>query len=112
MELLIQNQSARLNILGNWECLSQPKENQKIRENYETQEKPVLMGNIGNLRLQILEEFRNMKSSFLTEVKTFNDEFLQSCVKHNPSEQVHENSMNEISESFANQLKEQISFLG
>ena len=40
------------------------------RENDENQKKPVLMEDIGNLRLQVLEEFRNMKSSFLTEVKT------------------------------------------
>ena len=45
-----------------------------------------------------------MKSSFLTE-------FLQSCVKHSPREQVRENSTNEISERFINQLEEQISFL-
>ena len=63
-ELLIQNQSVRLNIVGNRECLPLPKENQKLRENDENQEKPVLMEDIGNLRLQILEEFRNMKSSF------------------------------------------------
>ena len=36
----------------------------------------------------LLEEFRNMKSSFLTEVKSFKNEFLQSCDKHSPSEQV------------------------
>ena len=70
MELLIQNQSVKLNIVGNRECLSLPKENQKLRENDENQEKPVLMEDIGNLRLQVLEEFRNMKSLFLTEVKT------------------------------------------
>ena len=38
------------------------------KKNDENQEKPVLMEDIGNLRLGILEEFRNMKSSFLTEV--------------------------------------------
>ena len=65
LELLIQNPSVRLNIVGNWECFS--KGNQKLRENDENQEKPVLMKYIGNLRLQILEEFRNIKSSFLTE---------------------------------------------
>ena len=70
MELLIENQSVKLIIVGNRECLSLPKENQKLRENDENQEKPVLMEDIGNLRLQVLEEFRNMKSSFLTEVKT------------------------------------------
>ena len=64
LELLIQNQSVRLNIVGNRECLSLPKKNQKLRENDENQEKPVLMEDIGNLRLQTLEEFRNMKSSF------------------------------------------------
>ena len=76
--LLIQNQSVRLNIIGNRECLLLPKENQKLRENDENQEKPVLMEDIGNLRLQVLEEFRNMKSSFLTEVKRFKNECLQS----------------------------------
>ena len=106
MELLIQNQCVRLNILGNWECLSLPKENQKLRENDENQEKPVLMEDIGNLRLQILEEFSNMKSSFLTEVKSFKNDFLQSCVKHSASEQVNKNSTNEISERFINQLQE------
>ena len=30
LELLIQNQSVRLNILGNWECLSLAKEKPKI----------------------------------------------------------------------------------
>ena len=69
------------------------------------------MEDIGNLRLQILEEFRDMKSPFLTEVKNFKNEFLQSCVKHSPSEQVNANSTNEISERFINQLEEQISFL-
>ena len=124
-ELLIQNQSVKpwrfdylfttsmvkLNIIGNWECLSLPKENQKLRENDENQEKPVLMEDIGNLRLQILKEFRNMKSSFLTEVKSFKNEFLKSNVKHSLSEQVHENSTNEISERFINHLEQQISFL-
>ena len=69
------------------------------------------MEDIGNLRLQILEEFRDMKSSFLTEVKNFKNEFLQSRVKHSPSEQINANSTNEISERFINQLEEQISFL-
>ena len=55
MELLIQNQSFRLNIIGNQECLSLWKENQKLRKNDENQETPVLMEDIGNLRLQILE---------------------------------------------------------
>ena len=59
------------------------------------QEKPVLMEDIGNLRLQILEEFKDMKSSFLTEVKSFKNEFLKSSVKHSLSEQVHETSTNE-----------------
>ena len=80
-ELFIQNQSVRLNVLGNQECLLLPKENQKLRANDENQEKPVLMEDIGNLRLQILEESSNMKSSFLTEVKRFKNDFLQSCVK-------------------------------
>ena len=80
LELLIQNQSVRLNIVGNGECLSLPKEKeiQKLIENDENQEKPILMEDIGNLRLQILEEFSNMKSSFLTEGKSFKNEFLQS----------------------------------
>ena len=82
-----------------------------MRENDVNQEKPVLMEDIGNLRLQILEEFRNIKSSFLTEVKSFENEFLLSCVKHSPSEQVHGNSTSEISERFINHLEEQISFL-
>ena len=97
LELLIQSQSVRLNILGNRECLPLPKENQNLRENDKNQEKLILMEDIGNLRLQILEEFRNMKSSFLTEIKSFKNEFLQWCVKHSPSEQVHDNSTNEIS---------------
>ena len=86
LELLIQNQSVRLNIVGNWECLSLPKENQKLRENDENQEKSILMEDIGNLRLKILEELRNVKSSFLAEVKSFKHKFFQSCVKHSPSE--------------------------
>ena len=111
LELLIQNQSIRLDIIGNRECLSLPKENQTLRQNDENQEKPVLMEDIGNQTFQILGEFRNMKSSFLTEVKSFKNEFLQSCVKHSPSEQVHGNSTSEISERFINHLEEQISFL-
>ena len=111
LDLLIQNQSVRLNITGNREYLPLPKENQKLRENDENQEKPVLMEDIGNLRLQILEEFRNMKSSFLTEVKSFKKEFLQSYVKHSPSEKVHGNSTSEILEMFINHLEEEIWFL-
>ena len=98
-----------MNIVGNRECLLLPKENQKLRENDENQEKPVLMEDIGNLRLQILQEFKNMESLSLTEVKSFQNEVLQSCVKHSPSEQVNEISTNEISERFINQLEEQIS---
>ena len=49
LELLIQNQSVRLNIIGNRECLLLPKENQKLRENDENQEQPILMEDIGNL---------------------------------------------------------------
>ena len=109
LELLIQNQSFRLSIVRNRECLSLPKENQKLIQNDENQEKPVLMEDIGNLRLQMLGEFRNMESSFLTEVKNF--KFLQSCVEHSPCEQVNENLKYEISERFINQLVEQISFL-
>ena len=41
LELLIQNQSFRLNVIVNWECLSLPKQNQKLKENEENQEKPV-----------------------------------------------------------------------
>ena len=42
LELLIQNQFFRLNIIGNRECLSLPKEkeNQKLRENNENQDSP------------------------------------------------------------------------
>ena len=69
------------------------------------------MEDIENLRLQILEEFRNMNRSILTEVESFKNEFLQSCVKHSPSKQINENSTNEISERFIKQLEEQISFL-
>ena len=58
LELLMQNQSVTLNFIKNREWLSLPKENQKLRENNENQEKPVAMKDIGNLRLQILEEFR------------------------------------------------------
>ena len=111
LELLIQNQSVRLNIIENRECLSLPKENQKLRENDENQENPVLMEDIGNFKLQISEEFTNMKSSFLTEVKSFKNKFLQSCVKHSPSEQVHGNSTSKILERLINHLEEQISFL-
>ena len=68
-------------------------------------------GGVKALRIQEFLEFRNMKSSFLTEAKSFKNEFLQSCVKHSPREQVRENSTNEISERFINQLEEQISFL-
>ena len=48
LKLLIQNHSVRLNIIGNRECSSLPKEkeNQKLRENDENQEKPVLMEGI------------------------------------------------------------------
>ena len=60
----------------------------KIERNNKNQEKFVLMEDIGNLRQQILEEFWNIKSSFFTEFKSFKNEFLQSCVKHSPSEQV------------------------
>ena len=52
-----------------------------------------------------------MKRSFLTEVKSFQNEFLQSCVKHSPGKQINENSTNKISERFIKQLEEQISFL-
>ena len=112
LELLIQSQPVRLNIIENRECFSLPKQNPKLRENDENQEKPVLiMENIGNLRLQILEKFRNMKISFLTEVKSFINELLQLCVKHSPSGQVHANPASEVSERFLNYLGEQISFL-
>ena len=111
MELLIQNQSFRLSIVRNRECLLLPKENQKLIQNDENEEKLVLMEYIGNLRLQMLGEFRNMGSSFLTEVKNFKNEFLQSCVEHSPREQVNENLTYEISERFINQLVEQISYL-
>ena len=87
------------------------KKNQKLRENDENQEKSILKEDIGNLRLKILEEFRNVKGSFLTEVKSFKHEFLQSCVKHSPSEQANINSTNDICERLRNQLEEQISFL-
>ena len=80
----------------------------KIERNNENQEKFVLMEDIGNLRQQILEEFWNITSSFFTEFKSFKNEFLQSCVKHSPSEQVNENSITEILERFIHQLKEQI----
>ena len=63
----------------------------------------------GNLRLQILEEFRNIKSLFLTEIKSFKNEFLLSCVNHSPSEKVHGISTSKISERFIKE--EQISVL-
>ena len=47
------------------------------------------MKDVGNLRSQILDELMNMKSLFLSEVKIFKNEFLQSFVKHIPSEKVH-----------------------
>ena len=90
--------------------MSLPKENQKLRQNDENQEKPVLTEDIGNLRLQILEEFRNMEKSFLAEVKASKTSFYNH-VLNSPSEQVHGNSTSEISERFVNHLEEQISFL-
>ena len=105
LELLIQNQSVRLNVIVNWECLSLPKQNQKLKENEENQEKLVLMKDIGNLRLQILEEFSNIKSSFLAEVSK------TSFYNHSPNKQIHGSSTSEISEWFTNHLEEQISFL-
>ena len=105
LELLIQNQSVRLNVIVNWEYLSLPKQNQKLKENEENQEKLVLMKDIGNLRLQILEEFSNMKSSFLAEVSK------TSFYNHSPNKQIHGSSTSEISEWFINHLEEQISFL-
>ena len=48
MELFSQNQSVRLNIIGNPKCLPL-KENQKLKENDENQEKLVLMEDSGNL---------------------------------------------------------------
>ena len=105
LELLIQNQSVRLNVIVNWECLSLPKQNQKLKENEENQEKLVLMKDIGNLRLQILEEFSNIKSSFLAEVSK------TSFYNHSPNKQIHGSSTSEISEWFINHLEEQISFL-
>ena len=42
--------------------LAAAQENQKLRENNENQDISVLMDDIENLRLQILEEFRKMKS--------------------------------------------------
>ena len=105
LELLIQNQSVRLNVIVNWECLSLPKQNQKLKENEENQEKLVLMKDIGNLRLQILEEFSNMKSSFLAEVSK------TSFYNHSPNKQIHGSSTSEISEWFINHLEEQLSFL-
>ena len=111
MELLIHNQSVRLNIIGNQECLSFPKENQKLRENDENQEKPILIEDTGNLMLQMLEKFRNMKSYFLTEFKSFKNDFLQSCVKHAPGERVHANTTSETAKRFINHLEDQISFL-
>ena len=44
-------------------------------------------------------------------VKSSKSEFLQSCIKHNPSGQVHGNSTSEILERFINHPEEQISFL-
>ena len=41
-ELLIQNQSVRLNVVGNRECLPLPKKKQKLRGNDENREKLVL----------------------------------------------------------------------
>ena len=46
------------------------------------------MEHIGNLRLQMLGEFRKMESSFLTELKNLKNEFLQSYVEHSAREQV------------------------
>ena len=50
LELLIQNKSVTLNVIGNRECLSLPKENQKLRENDKNKEKPALIKDIGNIR--------------------------------------------------------------
>ena len=63
------------------------------------------MEDIGNIKLQLFGEFRNMKSSVLTEVKSLKNEFLQPCVKHSPSEQVNVNSTNEILERLIKQLE-------
>ena len=104
LELIVQIQSIRLNITGNRECLSLPQENHKLGENDENQEKPILMKDVGNLRLQILDELMNMKSLFLSEVKIFKNEFLQSFVKHIPSEKVHANTSSETLERLTNHL--------
>ena len=110
LELLPQDHSVRPNIIENRECLSLPKEKQKLRENDENQEKAFLMENIENLRLLVLEKLQNLKSLFLSEVIRFISEFLQSCVMHSFSEQIRGNSTREIL-TFINHLEEQILFI-
>ena len=99
---LINNNSVKLNTVGNRECLSLPtKSNKKNQQNHI--EDPLNVENcFTNLKSVITDEFESLKISFLQEVITFKNKLLQTSLAKTPENH---------SERLIGHLESQILFL-
>ena len=99
---LINNNSVKLNTVGNRECLSLPtKSNKKNQQSHI--EDPLNVENcFTNLKSVITDEFESLKKSFLQEVITFKNKLLQTSLAKTPDNH---------SERLIGHLESQILFL-
>ena len=99
---LINNNSVKLNTVGNRECLSLPtKSNKKNQQSHI--EDPLSVENcFTNLKSVITDEFESLKKSFLQEVITFKNKLLQTSLAKTPDNH---------SERLIGHLESQILFL-
>ena len=99
---LINNNSVKLNTVGNRECLSLPtKSNKKNQQSHI--EDPLNVENcFTNLKSVITDEFESLKKSFLQEVITFKNKLLQTSLAKTPENH---------SERLIGHLESQILFL-
>ena len=99
---LINNNSVKLNTVGNRECLSFPtKSNKKNQQSHI--EDPLNVENcFTNLKSVIADEFESLKKSFLQEVITFKNKLLQTSLVKTPENH---------SERLIGHLESQILFL-
>ena len=99
---LINNNSVKLNNVGNRECLSLPTKSNKKNQQSHIEDPLNVENSFTNLKSVITDEFESLKKSFLQEVITFKNKLLQASLAKTPENH---------SERLIGHLESQILFL-
>ena len=81
---LINNNSVKLNTVGNRGCLSLPTKSNKKNQQSQIEDPLNVENCFTNLKSVITNEFESLKKSFLQEVITFKNELLQTSLAKTP----------------------------